>query len=148
VDNGRRYSLAQRAQCLILQTEGHQWRYIEKKTGIPQSTQSKIKKRAYERGFQPNQAPQILDHYIMDGKLSGRPKTIALTAEKQLLESIKADRVGREKSSEVLAYKYEISCSTALRILHKYGLTNAKPTRKPGLNITQRATRLAFCLEH
>jgi hypothetical protein len=93
VDNGRRYSLAQRAQRLTLQIEGHQWRYIEKKTGITQSTQSKIKKRAYERGFQPNQDPQILDHYIMDGKHSDRPKTIAPTAEKHLFENIKADRV-------------------------------------------------------
>jgi hypothetical protein len=44
VDNGRRYSLAQRAQCITPHTDGHQWRYIEKKTGIPQSTQSKVKK--------------------------------------------------------------------------------------------------------
>jgi hypothetical protein len=72
----------------------------------------------------------------MDGKHSDRPKNIAPTAENQLFENIKADRVGREKSSEVLAYEYKICHSTALRILYKYGLINVKPTRKPGLSIT------------
>jgi transcriptional regulator of met regulon len=147
-DKGRRYSLAQRAQCLTLQTEGHPWHYIEKKTGITQTTQSHIKRRAYERGFRPNEDPRILDHYILDGKRSDRPKTIPSTAEIKLLENVKADRVGREKSNEVLAYDYEISCSTALRILKKYGLSNVKPTRKPGLNAIQKAARLTFCLEH
>lgn len=71
-----------------------------------------------------------------------------MTTEQQLLESVKFDRSGREKSSEVLAYECGISRSSALRILHKYGLSNVKPTRKPGLNAVQRAARLAFCLDH
>jgi Transposase len=56
--------------------------------------------------------------------------------------------VGREKSAEVLAYEHITSRSTALRILRKHGLSKVKPTRKPGLNSTQRAARLKFCLEH
>jgi Transposase len=71
-----------------------------------------------------------------------------LSTEQQLLESVKLDRLGREKSSEVLAYECGISRSSALRILHKYSLSNVKPTRKPGLNAVQRAARLAFCLDH
>jgi hypothetical protein len=65
-----------------------------------------------------------------------------------LLNSVKIDRAGREKSSEVLAYKNGIGRSSALRILHNSSLSNVKPIRKPGLNTVQRASRLAFCLKH
>jgi Transposase len=70
------------------------------------------------------------------------------TAEQQLINNAKADRAGREKSTEVLVYKYKTSRSTAVRTLHKYGLLSVKPTRKPGLSNAQRAARLNFCLKH
>lgn len=68
--------------------------------------------------------------------------------EQQLLDSVRADRAGREKSSEVLAYECGISRSSALRILHKYGLANAKLTRKPGLNKEQKVAHLQFYFDH
>jgi transposase len=148
VDRGHRYTIIQRVQCLKLLAEGFSGRDIEKKTGVKSSAQSHIRKRAYDRGFCPEQDPRILDYYVQDGKHTGRPKEITLTTEQRLLESVKLDRSGREKSSEVLAYECGISRSSALRILHKYGLSNVKPTRKPGLNAVQRAARLAFCLDH
>jgi hypothetical protein len=40
-----------------------------------------------------------------------------------------------------------ISASSVLRILKKYGLTNCKPTIKPGLNDVQRAARYYWCLK-
>jgi Transposase len=70
------------------------------------------------------------------------------TAEQQLIDNVKADRAGREKSTEVLAYEYKTSRSTAVRTLHKHGLSSVKPTRKPGLSNAQRAARLDFCLKH
>jgi hypothetical protein len=51
VDNGYRYSLAQRIQCLALITEHFSAAAIERKTGVKQRTQSNIKKKAFERGF-------------------------------------------------------------------------------------------------
>jgi Transposase len=65
-----------------------------------------------------------------------------------LIDSVKLDRAGREKSSEVLAYNHTIGCLSALRILYSHGLSKVKPTRKPGLNAVQRASRLGFCLDH
>jgi len=148
VDHGYRYSIAQRVQCLTLQAEGFSWKDIEVKTGVKQSAQSTIKKRAFQRGFRPEQDPRILEYYVEDGARSGRPKEIAPEVEQRLLDSNSADRSGREKSSEVLAYECGISRSSALRILHKHNLSSVKPTRKPGLNLHQRAARLAFCLAH
>jgi transposase len=146
--NGNRYSLVQRAHCLALLMEGYSYQEIERKTGIKRSTQANIKTRAYARGFCPEQDPRILECHVEDSPRSGRPKEISAATEQRLLDSIKIDRAGREKSSEVLAYENAISRSSALRILHSSGLSNVKPTRKPGLNAVQRASRLTFCLEH
>jgi Transposase len=107
-----------------------------------------MKKKAFERGFRPDQDPRILDYYVVDGPRSGRPKEITIETEQCLLNSVRANRAGREKSSEVLAYECGISSVSALRILHKYGLNSVKPTQKPGLNPIQQKARLQFCLEH
>lgn len=133
-DHGHRYTLAQRVQCLTLQAEGFSRRDIEKKTGIKPSAQTYMRQKAFERGFRPDQDPRILNIYVEDGARSGRPKEITPEIEQAPLESVRADRSGREKSSEVLAYERGISYASALRILHKHGLSNVKPTRKPGLN--------------
>jgi transposase len=85
---------------------------------------------------------------VVDGPRSGRPKEITIETEQCLLNSVRANRAGREKSSEVLAYECGISSVSALRILHKYGLNSVKPTQKPGLNPIQQKARLQFCLEH
>jgi hypothetical protein len=78
VDHGNRFSIAQRVQCLTLIAEGFSGRDIEKKTGVKPSAQSYIKKKAFERGFRPDQDPRILDHYVVDGPRSGRPKKITI----------------------------------------------------------------------
>jgi transposase len=148
IDHGNRFSIAQRAQCLTLLAEGFSGRDIEKKTGIKPSAQTYMKKKAFDRGFRPDQDPRILDYYVIDGVHSGRPKEITVKTEQRLLNSVRADRAGREKSSEVLAYECGISYSSAVRILHKHGLNSVKPTRKPGLNPIQRKARLEFCLQH
>jgi transposase len=128
------YSPILRAQCLTLLVEGYSHRGIEEKLGIPKSTQTRIKQRAFARGFCPEQDLRILDHYIEDGARSGRPKEISPAKEQHLIDSVKLDRADREKSSEVLTYDYIISRLSALRILRNHSLSKVKPTRKPELN--------------
>ena len=55
---------------------------------------------------------------------------------------VRVNRAGREKSSEVLAYKLDISYSSILRMLHKKGMTNVKLITKPSLTIVMRMIRL------
>lgn len=142
------YSLTLRVQCLTLLTEGYPGPEIEKKTGIPRRTQLNIQKKAQERGYCPEQDGRILEHFVEDKPRSGRPKEISIEKEQELLQNVRSNRASREKSSEILAYESNISCASALRILRKHGLHSVKPTRKPGLNPTQKAARLAFALEH
>jgi hypothetical protein len=68
--------------------------------------------------------------------------------EESLLANVRGSRSNKEKSSEVLAYKADISPSSALRILRKYNFCNVKPTSKYGLTSTMRAARLEFYLTH
>ena len=118
IDKGHRYSLAQRIQALTLLSEGYHHKVVEVKTGVKQRAQSALKKKAFERGFDPVVDPRILEFYVVDGERSGRPKEVTEEVKAGLLENVRSDRSGREKSSEVLAYEAGVSPSTALNILH------------------------------
>jgi hypothetical protein len=100
---------------------------------VKKRTQNYIRKRAFDRGFNPDKDSRILESYIIDGDRLGRPKEISVKQKERILLAVRKDRLDREKSSEVLAYKSDISYSSALRILYKYGLSCVKSTIKPGL---------------
>jgi transposase len=121
---------------------------IERKTGVSERSQRAIRKKAYDRGFRPEEDPRILESYVIDGIKSGRPKEISKDKEEALLAAVRSDRSGREKSSEVLGYEQDISQSSALRILKNNGLTNVKPTTKPGLTAAMRKIRFEWALAH
>ena len=107
-----------------------------------------IFQKAKKRGYDPLENPRILQHHVEDGNRSGRPKEITEEIEQNLVDLVTADRAGREKSSEVLAYETGISSSSALNVLHKHGFSAVKRTTKPGLDERQRQLRYEFCLAH
>jgi len=108
-DFGKRYSLAQRIHYLVLASEGFSSDDILIKTGVLKRMQKRIVDTAIERGFQPAKSYKILESYVVDGLRSRRPKEIDKDKEKEILANVRNDRSGREKSSEVLAYKVDIS---------------------------------------
>jgi hypothetical protein len=112
-DSGHRYTLAQRIQCLTLVVEGFAPAYIKEKTGVSERSQRAIRKKAYDRGFDPNKDSRILESYVIDGARSGRPKETEKEKEEEILLAVRSDRSGREKSSEVLTYEAGISRSSA-----------------------------------
>jgi TPP-dependent indolepyruvate ferredoxin oxidoreductase alpha subunit len=131
-----------------LSTEGFSAAVVEQKMGVKERQQRNIRKKAFDRGFRPDQDPRILETYVIDGERSGRPKVILVDKEEALLASVRNNRSDREKSSEVLAHEQGISYSSARRILHKHGLNNVKPTAKPGLTPAMRKARYERCLAH
>jgi hypothetical protein len=148
IDHGHRYTLVQRVHYLALITEGLWPAKIEKKTGVKPRTQRAIKKKAYDRGYNPDEDPRILELYVVDDVRPGRPLVISEDQKEKLLSMVRVNRAGREKSSEVLAYELGISYSSVLRMLHKEGMTNVKPTTKPGLTVVMRMIRLKWALDH
>jgi transposase len=119
IDRGNRYTLAQRIQCLTLLTEGFSAAQVEQRTGVKERQQRNIKKKAYERGFRPQEDPRILEAYVVDSERSGRLRVVTQNQEDALLATAQTNHSSKEKSSEVLAYEQGISYSSALRFLHK-----------------------------
>lgn len=114
VDHGVRYSLAQKIQALTLLAEGFAPAVVHQRTGIPPRTANRIRETATKRGFCPDIDPRILEAYVIDGKRPGRPKTVTEKVEAGLLASVRENRSGKEKSSEVLAYEAGIGRTSAL----------------------------------
>lgn len=44
-----------------------------------------MRKKTYDRGYDPEKDPRILESYITDGTYSGRPKEITIEREEKIL---------------------------------------------------------------
>lgn len=84
---------------------------------------------------------------MIDAPRSGRPQ---ITTEKQakVIDLIKKDRHGREKSTFVIAAELDISQRSVVRILRKHGYKKVKPTWKPNLTPAMKEGRLAFAIKY
>jgi transposase len=148
IDHGVRYTVAQKIQALTLLSSGFSSKYASDQTGIPVRTINRINVEARKRGYEPEKDPRILEAYVIDAPRSGRPKTVTEAVEQSLLANVRADRNGREKSSEYLAYEVNISRRSVCRVLAAHGLKAVKPTRRPLLTDSMKAARLRFALAH
>ena len=108
-DTGNRYTLVQRVQCLTLLAAGFTTAYMERMTGVKERSQQNIRKKAFERGFRPEEDPRILESYMVDGERPGRPKEIREDIKEVILAAVRDNRLDRKKSSEVLAFKQGIN---------------------------------------
>jgi transposase len=128
-----------RIQILGLISWGVEAKDIADKLEVPIRSIRKMIQRAKDRGFNPGSCERIRIEYAEDAKRSGRPKEITPEKEKAIINSVSKDRNGREKSSEILAYKAGISHSSVLWILKQNGFIIAKPSWKPGLTEAAKA---------
>jgi transposase len=123
-------------------------------TGISISTINRIYGRAIERGFDPNIRPLVIkDEWLEDAPRSGRPRKQTTENIEKVVEKVRKDRYGREKSCADLAGELsteglDISAITIWRILKKAGFNKTKPTRKPGLTKKMKEDRLKWCIDH
>ncbi|KAK7190291.1 hypothetical protein PSPO01_04012 [Paraphaeosphaeria sporulosa] len=122
-------------------------------THIPIRSIRSIYSRAIERGFDPDERPlQVQNSYLEDAPRSGRP-TKQPNISESVINSVRTDRYGREKSYADLAGDLSqkgvnVSSTTVWRVLKIAGFKKTKPTRKPGLTKKMRAERLNWCLQH
>jgi transposase len=136
--------------CLKSPFVGKSTSEIAKETGLSARTINSIYARAIERGFEPNEPLRIDDRFLVDAPRSGRPrKEVA----ENLIQKVRRDRYGREKSCADLAGDLsqegiDVSATTVWRILKKAGFKKTKPTRKPGLTQKMREERLQWCKDH
>ena len=145
---GRAVPITLRAQALALLEVNTSIAKITEQTGLVKSTIYRIKKIAYERGFDPAKDSAFKDEFFEDAPRSGRPKVILAETTATVLKEIKESREGREKTSRELGYSAGISEMSTLRILHANKIGKWKPTWKPGLTQVMRDARYKFALEH
>ena len=110
----------------------------------------RLRKKAIERGYQPESNKLLLLQYVEDAARSERPQRVNKELECELLANVQKDRNSREKPLKILSTELSkwLSMSSVRRILKKYGFRSVKKTVKPGLNATQKLARLTWCRDH
>jgi transposase len=142
------HDIATRVQALALYEEGITIKRIMEITGLSRSTIYDLRKKARKRGYDPTVSRIILLKYVEDAPRSGRPTKATEEQKAELLDHVRKDRTGREKSTAELGELIGVSPRTAHRILRNAGLVKRKPTWKPGLTPAMREARLQFALRH
>jgi transposase len=145
---------ANRASVVAFKASGLTTTQVQDLTGIPSRTINDIYARAIKRGFDPAIRPiRIADSFVNDAARSGRPTKQTEDVKKQILEKVRRDRYGREKTcadiaGELSSEGINLSQTLVWRVLRRAGLRKTKPTRKPGLTPKMRKERLEWCLSH
>ena len=148
-NGGAKYNDGVRLQVLTMVQCGFSVNHITNVTGMSKAAICALEKKAREPGYDPKISNRILLEYVTDKPRPGRPKKITTEKEAQIVEALeKADRYGREKAAWMWAWNHQISPTSMLRILHRYGFRSCKTTKKPGLNAIMRAARLELCRSH
>jgi len=92
-----------------------------------------VVQEAQKRGFDETKSRTILDIYLRDVPRSGRLTKRTSAKIQEVIEKVRRDRYGREKSTEQLALDTNLSAKTIWRILKSQNFRKTKATRKPGL---------------
>lgn len=151
------HDISTRAVVVVLKSPlgGKTTAQIEGITGLSKRTINDIYARAIQRGFDPNVVPLALkDEYLQDAPRSGRHTKQTVAVKEVLIQKVRRDRYGREKTCADLAGELseapdiDISSTTVWWCLKKLGYRKTKPTRKPGLTTKMREERLQWCLDH
>jgi hypothetical protein len=120
---------------------------ISELTGVNARTIDRIYSRAIAAGFEPNVLPlKILPHHVQDGSRSGRPSKQTQEDKEEVIQHVRRDRYGREKTCADVAgglslKGMDISTTTVWRVLREAGYHKTKPTRKSGLTQKMREER-------
>lgn len=137
--------LGQRLQALSLVEHGLSPKEASKASGVSPQTISRLRKQARERGFDPSVSSILKIEYVEDVKRSGRPTVRTPEVIQTILDTVRANRNGREMPAAALALKALISTTSAWRVLRSNGFSPCKRTMKPGLLPSMKEVRLQFC---
>ena len=123
---------------------------IKKITQISERTIRDIYRRAINRGFNPKSSPPlVLNTHVDDASRLGRPSKQTKDVKNAILEKVRRNRYGREKTCDYIAAEVGgVSAKTVWRILRASGLRKTKPMRKPGLTEQIKLKRLKFYRDH
>ena len=143
------YDSAIRAQIMALRAYGISAAEIREITQISERTIRDIYRRVIDRGFNPRSSPLVLNTHVDDASYPGRPSKQTEDTKNLILEKVRCDRYGREKTCAYIAAEVGgVSAPTVWRILRASGLRKTKPTRKPRLIENIKLKRHKFCIDY
>ncbi|EFW19775.1 conserved hypothetical protein [Coccidioides posadasii str. Silveira] len=126
--NNTFHSIAARIQALTLLGIGMPIKEVSARLNIPVNTLYVIRKRAKERGFDPQRSLLVDISYVEDAPRSGSPKAIDPEKGAEVNHTVTKDQSGGEKSTEALALQTGIFHPSIVQILHKHCFVLAKST--------------------
>ena len=137
-----------RLQALALAEAGIAYKIITAITEISRYSIKRYQSQAQDRGYNPSQSKKLLLSYVTDAPRSGRPIVITEEVQNVIINTIRKDRYGREKTSFMLAAEQGLSSSTILRVLHRNRFRPYKTTKKPSLTEAMKEARYQFALRY
>ena len=137
-----------RLQALALIEAGIASKIMTAITEISRQTIKRLQNQARTRGYNPESSKQLLLSYVVDAPRSGRPRIATPELEQAVLDAVRKDRDGREKTSFMLAAEQGISSTTILRILKQNNFRPCKNTKKPALTEAMKEARYQFALRY
>lgn len=101
------HSTELRVQVLTLWALDYRTEQICKLLDLSPRTVQNLVKKGKDRGYRPSECFRVKLEFVEDGKRSGRPVEIIEAVQSSVIASVSADRAGREKSSEILAFEVD-----------------------------------------
>ena len=142
-----------RLQALALVEYGIAPKLVQGITDIHKSTISRLRKKARERGYNPEISKKLFLSYVTDGQYTGRPSSITVELETELIDHVTSNRNTREQTLGELSIAmqdkgHNISPNAVQRLPKKHQFRACKQTRKPVLDAGMMDKRLYFCLKY
>ena len=125
------HTIAARLQALSLVEHGVGIDAAATASGMTSITVRRLRKKARERGFDPEVSSVMKEEHVKDAPRSGRPPKVTSEVESDILTTVRKDTNGREKPAAVLAYEHNISATTILRVLKRNRLRWRKTLKNP-----------------
>ena len=140
------YSLATRAQAVVMRALGTPLKAITQVTRISTKHIGNLLKKAVENGWRADWV--LLNDHLRDKPRVGRKKKITPDLKQKVINAVTCDRYRREKSTRRIARETGLSASSIQAILKKYGYRKTKLIRKPRLTAAIKSKQYKFVLAH
>ena len=100
-------TIGQRLQALSLIEHGISAKVVQAITEVSIQSISSLKRKARDRGYDPTVSRVLKVEYVQDAPRSGRPSKVTPAIEQAILNNVRHDRNGREKSSASFSVSFD-----------------------------------------
>ena len=140
------YSLATRAQAVVIQALGTPLKVITQVTRISTKHIGNLLKKVVKNNWRADWV--LFNNYLKDKPHQGRKKKITPDLKQRVINTITCDRYRREKSTRRIAREIGLFILAIQIILKKHNFRKTKPIRKPRLTPVIKNEQYKFALAH